>query len=76
MTLDEARDVVDEVSGRLSEDAKINWGAQISEDLNDTIKTLLIVTGVTSPQIFGQEKTIKDQKQEEMESELNIEFVK
>ena len=35
MTLNEARKVVETVSARLSDDAKIIWGAQIYEDLED-----------------------------------------
>lgn len=75
MSLDEAKQVIQVVSKRLADDAKINWGAQISNDLHDTIRTLLIVTGVSSPQIFGKEKTLKHQKQKEIEGELGIKFV-
>jgi len=53
MTLDEARKVVETVSEKLDEDARIIWGAQISKDLEKTIRTMLIVTGVKSPQILG-----------------------
>jgi cell division protein FtsZ len=74
MSLDEAKKVIEVVSEKLSEDAKINWGAQISNDLHDTIRTLLIITGVQSSQIFGRERTIKDKKQKEIEDELGIRF--
>jgi len=74
MSLDEAKKVIEVVSEKLSDDAKINWGAQISNDLHDTIRTLLIITGVQSSQIFGREKTIKDKKQKEIEDELGIRF--
>ncbi|MBW2999433.1 cell division protein FtsZ, partial [Candidatus Woesearchaeota archaeon] len=53
MTLEEARRVVEAISDRLDEDAKIIWGAQISDDLQGTIRTMLIITGVKSSQIFG-----------------------
>ena len=75
MTLNEARKVVETVSERLSEDAKIIWGAQIYEDLENTIRTILIVTGVSSPQIFGPKKTISVKKKKEIEEELGIDFV-
>ena len=75
MTLNEARKVVETVSEKLSEDAKIIWGAQIYEDLGDTIRTILIVTGVSSPQIFGPKKTISVKKKKEIEEELGIDFV-
>ena len=75
MTLDEAKKVIEVISGKLEEDAKINWGAQISNDLHDTIRTLLIITGVSSPQIFGKERTMKYKKKKEIEQELGISFV-
>lgn len=75
MTLDEARKVVEAVSERLSEDAKIIWGAQIYKDLDKTIRTMLIVTGVKSAQIFGPEHGVSDKKRKEIEKELGIEFV-
>ena len=76
MSLEEAKKVIEVVSSKLDENAKINWGAQISNDLHDTIRTLLIVTGVSSPQIFGRDRTIKAIKQKEMEGELGISFIK
>ena len=74
MTLDEAKKVVETISERIDVDARIIWGAQISEDLGNTIRTLLIVTGVNSPQIFGGRKK-KVGKGKGMEEELGIEFV-
>ena len=75
MTLDEARKVVETVSEKLNEDARIIWGAQISEDMDKTIRTMLIVTGVKSTQIFGPGKGMGDKRQKEIENELGIEFV-
>ncbi len=78
MTLDEARKIVETVSQKLSEDARIIWGAQISEDLSGIIRTMLIVTGVKSSQIFG--KNLKGssgnpKEKKEIEHELGIDFV-
>ncbi len=75
MTLDEARKVVETVSEKLAEDARLIWGAQISEDLENTVRCLLIVTGVSSPQIFGPRSKAVDTRKKEIESELGIEFV-
>ncbi len=75
MTLEEARRVVEVVSEQLDEDAKIIWGAQISDDLQNTLKILLIITGVQSTQIFGPERRLSDKKKSEMQNELGIEFV-
>ncbi len=75
MTLDEARKVVETVSSKLEEDARVIWGAQISEDLQGSIRTILIITGVKSTQIFGTGKGLTEKKKKDFESELGIEFV-
>ena len=75
MTLDEARKVVEVVSEKLDEDARVIWGAQITEDLKNTIRALLIVTGVKSTQIFGPERKVSTKRKKEIENELGIEFI-
>ncbi len=75
MTLAEAKQVVEAISEKLDEDAKIIWGAQITEDLEGTIRVMLIVTGVKSSQIIGRGKTSPGEAKKEIESELGIEFV-
>jgi len=75
LTLNEARKVVETISQRLSEDAKIIWGAQIYEDLGNTLRAMIIVTGVRSPQIFGKTKKLADATRAEIQNELGIEFV-
>jgi len=75
MTLDEARKVVETVSEKLDEDARIIWGAQISKDLEKTIRIMLIVTGVKSSQILGSGIKTTDKRKQEIETELGIEFL-
>ncbi len=75
LTLDEARKVVEAISERLDENAKIIWGAQIYKDLQKTIRVMLIVTGVKSSQIFGRDYKFTDKKKKEIQDELGIEFV-
>jgi len=75
MTLDEARKVVETVSNRLDEDARVIWGAQISEDMSNTIRAMLIITGVKSSQIFGKTRTKASSTKEEIQEDLGIEFV-
>lgn len=75
MTLEEARNVIATVSDKLDENARIIWGAQISEDLKNTIRVLLIITGVNSSQIFGTRKTITGTRREEMRDDLGIDFL-
>jgi len=75
MTLDEARKVVEVISEKIDENAKIIWGAQIYKDLQKSIRVMLVITGVKSGQIFGPARTITDKKKKEIERELGIEFV-
>ena len=74
MTLDEARKIVEAVSDKLDDDAKIIWGAQIYKDMDKTIRVMLIVTGVKSSQIFGTSTKTTDKKKE-FEHQLGIEFL-
>ena len=75
MTLEEARMVVETVTKNMGEDARIIWGAQISDDLVNVIRTMVIITGVTSPQIYGPKRTITEKAKQEMGKELGIDFV-
>lgn len=74
MTLDEARRVVEVVSEKLDEDARVIWGAQISEDMSSTVRVMIIVTGVKSSQIFGR-GGLTAKRREDVQNELGIEFV-
>src|SRR3989338_4310437 len=73
MTLEEARKVVETMSQKLDQGAKVIWGAQIYEDLARTVRAMLIVTGVKSSQITGAKRIVE--AKQEMEHELGIEFV-
>jgi cell division protein FtsZ len=77
MTLEEARRVVESISVKLDEDARIIWGAQISEDLTGTIRVMLIVTGVKSKQIVGRSKEDVGESaaSKRIEDELGIDFI-
>jgi len=75
ITIREAQQVCEAVSTRLSPDAKIIWGAQIAKELGDTIRTLLIITGVKSPQIFGPEKPWSEERKKDIEKILGVEFL-
>lgn len=77
MTLDEARFIVEEVGSKLSDDARIIWGAQILDDLQDTIRVLLIVTGVHSKEAAsaGGKEIFAQRRKKEIEKDLGIDFV-
>jgi len=75
VTLKECQEIVEAISSKLSPDAKIIWGAQIDKDLGSTVKAMLIITGVTSNQIYNSSSTFSDKKKKEIEKVLGIEFV-
>jgi cell division protein FtsZ len=74
ITIREAQEIVEAVSSRLSPDAKIIWGAQVSSDLRDVVRTLIIITGVKSTDELVSNQLFKPKKKA-MEEELGIEFV-
>ena len=74
MSLDECKSIIEEIGNNLSPDAKLIWGAQISADMDKSIRVLLIVTGVKSSQIMGHGEPIENIKHREIEDELGIEF--
>ncbi len=74
MSLDECKSIIELVGNKLNPDAKLIWGAQISPDMDKSIRVLLIVTGVKSSQISGHGETIESIKHKEIEEELGIEF--
>jgi cell division protein FtsZ len=54
MTMAEAEGVIEEVYQRIDPTARIIWGAQIDPDMQHRMRTMLVVTGVRSPQIYGR----------------------
>lgn len=75
VTIKECQEIVESVSSRINQDAKVIWGAQIEKELGDTVKTMLILTGVKSNQIFGPDKPYTVEKQKEIERVLGIDFI-
>ncbi|MCH7568220.1 MAG: cell division protein FtsZ [Nanoarchaeota archaeon] len=76
MSLDEYKIVMEAVGNKISPDAKIISGAQISADMEKSIKVMLIVTGVKSSQILGSDMTFSKGEQDQLEEELGIKFIK
>lgn len=74
VTIKECQEIVEAVSTKLNTDAKIIWGAQITKELGDIVKALLIITGVKTPLNYTGEVFSKE-KQKEIEKILGIEFV-
>lgn len=74
MSLDECKEIIETIGQKLSPDAKMIWGAQISPDMDKSIRVLLIVTGVKSSQIMGHTESMESIKHKEIEEELGIDF--
>jgi len=54
MTIAEAESVVNELYTRIDPKARLIWGAMVDPDLENMIRTMVVVTGVKSPQILGK----------------------
>ncbi|MBI2628565.1 cell division protein FtsZ [Candidatus Pacearchaeota archaeon] len=76
LSLEESKVVIEEIGKHLGDSARLIWGAQISPDMEKTMRVMVIVTGVRSPQILGSEvKQTKEEKvQGELSNELGIKF--
>jgi len=76
LSLDEYKTVLEYVGNKLNPDARMIGGAQIAEDMDKSIRVLVIITGVKSAQIIGNSSASpEERKQMEMSDELGIEFV-
>jgi cell division protein FtsZ len=72
MTMEEAEGVVQEVYNRVDQNARIIWGAQIDPAMQNKMRTLLVVTGVRSSQIYGRSEKLTPKVQKQFE----IDFLK
>ena len=75
ITIRECQEIVETVGSKINPDAKIIWGAMVDKAMGDTIRSMLIVTGVKSNQIYGPERTFSSQKQKEIEKILGVDFI-
>ena len=75
MSLEEYKKIMEMIGNKISPDAKLISGAQLSADMDKSIKILLIVTGVKSNQILGSDNELMGSKHNELERELGIDFL-
>src|SRR6056297_891919 len=54
MSIEEAEGVVEQIYDRIDPDARIIWGTSIDEELEGAMRTMIVVTGVESPLIYGR----------------------
>ncbi|MCC7568633.1 MAG: cell division protein FtsZ [Candidatus Methanofastidiosa archaeon] len=55
MSLSEANMVGELICKQIGGEANVTWGARVDDNLRDSIRVMLILTGVTSPWISGRE---------------------
>jgi len=53
MTVNEAEGIIEELYDLVGSDTRIIWGAGEEAELEGTVRTMIVVTGVTSKQILG-----------------------
>ncbi|MHC1627013.1 MAG: cell division protein FtsZ [Methanoculleaceae archaeon] len=71
MTMAEAEGVVQEVYDRIDPNARIIWGAQVDPEMQGKMRTMLVVTGVQSPQILG-----RAEERQRSPGEFEIDFLR
>jgi len=69
MTIKEAEEAAEIVQEKINQNARIIWGAAIDETLENTVRVMVIITGVKSKHILGPSEP-KRQK------ELGLEFIR
>jgi len=74
LSLEEYKKVVQKIGEQLSPNAKLISGAQISKDQEKSLKVIVIITGVKSPQISGERLPSEELRRRDMEGELGIKF--
>ncbi len=62
MTVKEAESVAEYVQSQIGEGARIIWGASIDPALGNTLRVMVVVTGVKSPHIQGLEALEKNRE--------------
>ena len=69
MTVTQAQQVAEVIQTKISPQARIIWGAAVDETLVDTIRVMVVITGVKSKHILGPQK-------ERRGRELGLDFIK
>ena len=67
MSIEEAEGVVEEIYDRIDPSARIIWGTSVDEDLDGEMRTMIVVTGVESPQIYGRNGDAQDVAESQLE---------
>ena len=71
MSIEEAEGVVEEIYDRIDPDARIIWGASVNNDFQGKMETMIVVTGVESPQIYGQSEAEQERAAQQASEEID-----
>ncbi|MEF8783370.1 MAG: cell division protein FtsZ [Haloarculaceae archaeon] len=71
MAIEEAEGVVEEIYDRIDPDARIIWGASVDGQFDGKMETMVVVTGVESPQIYGKSEAEQERSARQMGEEID-----
>jgi len=71
MSIEEAEGVVEEIYDRIDPDARIIWGASVNQQFEGKMETMIVVTGVESPQIYGQSEAQEERAAQELGDDID-----
>ncbi|OPY25962.1 MAG: Cell division protein FtsZ 1 [Methanocella sp. PtaU1.Bin125] len=75
MTISQAESVVEHVYNSIDPDARLIWGAHVDPELDDAVRTMVIITGVASPQILGKEEPVPQEHRQIKTQKFGIDFI-
>jgi cell division protein FtsZ len=71
MAIEEAEGVVEEIYDRIDPDARIIWGASVDADSEGKMETMIVVTGVESPQIYGKSEAKQERSAQQLGDDID-----
>ncbi|MFC6973909.1 cell division protein FtsZ [Halomicroarcula sp. GCM10025709] len=71
MSIEEAEGVVEEIYDRIDPDARIIWGASVNNEFDGKMETMIVVTGVESPQIYGQGEAQQERASQQLGEDID-----
>ena len=71
MSIEEAEGVVEEIYDRIDPDARIIWGASVDQDHDGKMETMIVVTGVDSPQIYGKSEAEQEKAAQQLGEDID-----
>ncbi len=71
MSIEEAEGVVEEIYDRIDPDARIIWGASVNQEFEGRMETMIVVTGVESPQIYGKSEAEEERAAQQLGDDID-----